>query len=138
MPAARRAASAWQYKSALAGARPTVRFGSRSRLRKTDEISSVFDFKCRENQPHLAGLAKPNALGHPRLAVMVSKKVAPLAVHRNYMRRVLREQYRPMQGSLPALDIVLRVTKSFNRSEFAEIGNEIAQIVQRLGKCLNS
>ena len=54
------------------------------------------------------------------------------------MRRVLREHYRPMQGTLPALDIVLRVTKPFTRSEFAEIGNEIAQIMQRLGKCLNS
>lgn len=138
MPAARRAANASPYKPAQLGARPTVRFGSRSRLRKTDEISSVFDFRCRESQPHLAGLAKPNTLGHSRLAVMVSKKVAPLAVHRNYMRRVLREHYRPMQGTLPALDIVLRVTKPFTRSEFAEIGNEIAQIMQRLGKCLNS
>jgi ribonuclease P protein component len=107
-------------------------------LRKTDEISSVFDFRCRESQAHLSGLAKPNGLDHPRLALMVSKKVAPLAVRRNYMRRVLREHFRHTQANAPALDIVVRVTKPFTPSEFAEIGNELALILQRLGKCQNS
>lgn len=107
-------------------------------MRKTDEISSVFDFRCRENQNHLAGLAKPNSLGYPRLAMMISKKVAPLAVNRNYMRRVLREHFRQQQTSLPALDFVVRVTKPFNRAHFAEIGIEMGMIMQRLGKCLKS
>lgn len=72
------------------------------------------------------------------MAVMVSKKVAPLAVRRNYMRRVLRDHFRRSQTTMPGLDIVVRVTKAFTRSEFSDIGNELAAIVQRLGKCQNS
>jgi ribonuclease P protein component len=138
MPAAPRAASVSPSKPAAAPSAAVSRRGARSRLRKTDEISSVFDFRCRENHGHLAGLAKPNSLGYPRLALMISKKVAPLAVDRNYMRRVLREHFRQLQAGIPALDIVVRVTKSFNNANFAEIGSELAMIMQRLGKCLKS
>ncbi|MBT9614364.1 MAG: ribonuclease P protein component [Burkholderiales bacterium] len=109
-----------------------------SHLRKADEISSVFDFKCRISAPHFVVLGKPNGLAFPRLGIMVAKKTARLSVSRNYMRRVVREQFRAQQDEIAPLDIVVRVTKSFNRQGFAAITQELSAIFVKIRKCQNS
>ena len=107
----------------------------RGHLRKADEISSVFDFKCRVSSEHLVALGKPNYLEFPRLAIMVAKKTNRLAVRRNYMKRVVRENYRQNSTNLVSLDIVLRVTKPFDKQDLAVINQEINQIFKKLLKC---
>ena len=109
-----------------------------SHLRKADEISSVFDFKCRVSAPHFVLLGKPNDLAFPRLGIMVAKKTARLSVSRNYIKRIVREQFRAQQNGLPPLDIVVRVTKSFNRQDFAAIVQELSAIFVKIRKCQNS
>lgn len=113
-------------------------FSKRSHLRKTDEISSVFDFRCRETGPHLSVNAKPGKQGQPRLAVMVARKISLLAVERNYMRRVLREIFRKQQHQIAALDIVARVTRKFDRSQAPSVSEEFTQHLSRLSKCQKS
>ncbi|MBI5753281.1 MAG: ribonuclease P protein component [Hydrogenophilales bacterium] len=120
-----------------AQARP-FSYKKRSHLRKADEISSVFDFKCRVSAPHFVALGKPNGLAFPRLGIMVAKKTARLSVSRNYMRRIVREQFRAQQNDLAPLDIVVRVTKSFNRQDFASIMQELSVIFVKMRKCQNS
>ena len=114
------------------------RYKSRSHLRKADEISSVFDFKCRVSSPHFVVLGRPNGLAFPRLAVMVAKKTARLAVKRNYMRRVVREYFRTHLGEIALLDIVVRVKKPFIRQDFSTISPEISDVVGKLRKCQKS
>ena len=122
-------------KTALA--RP-YSFKKRSHLRKADEISSVFDFKCRVNAPHFSSLGKPNDLPFPRLAIVVAKKTARLSVSRSYIKRVVREQFRRQQQDIASLDIVVRVTKSFNRQDFEAIVQELAAIFAKIRKCQKS
>lgn len=112
----------------------TARHGypKRSHLRKTDEISSVFDFRRRHAGQYLTVLAKPNSLGYPRLAVMVPRRVSRLAVARNYMRRVVRETFRLHQHQTAALDIVVRVTRQFDREQFAAVREELIQHLAKL------
>lgn len=74
----------------------------------------------------------PNQKQAPRLGLVVSKKVAKLAVHRNYMRRVLRELYKNNQYQWPALDLVIRVQRFFSQADFAQIEQEISQLAQKL------
>lgn len=107
----------------------------REHLRKADDISSVFGFKCRVSSEHLVALGKPNYLEFPRLVIMVAKKTNRLAVRRNYMRRVVRECFRKNRSNLISLDIVLRITKTFEKQDFNLINQEINQIFNRLSKC---
>jgi len=107
----------------------------RAHLRKADEISSVFDFKCRVSTTHFIALGKPNNQAFPRLAIMVAKKTNRLAVQRNYMRRVFREYFRKNTVKIDSLDIVVRITKSYKKQEFAAINQEINQIFIKLIKC---
>jgi len=120
-----------------AQARP-YSFKKRSHLRKADEISSVFDFKCRVSAPHFSLLGKPNDLAFPRLAIVVAKKTARLSVSRSYIKRVVREQFRRQQQDIAPLDIVVRVTKSFNRQDFEAIVQELAPIFAKIRKCQKS
>ena len=66
---------------------------------------------------------------------MVAKKTNRLAVQRNYMRRVFREYFRKNTVKIDSLDIVVRITKSYKKQEFAAINQEINQIFIKLIKC---
>jgi ribonuclease P protein component len=56
-------------------------------------------------------LLKPNALGVPRLGLIVPKRVLPRAVDRNRVKRMVREWFRNNQARLGNCDILVRVTK---------------------------
>ena len=114
---------------------PSGKDRKREHLRKADEISSVFDFKCRVSSLHFVALGKPNKLTYPRLVVMVAKKTCRRAVQRNYMRRVIREYFRKTKPDIAQIDIVVRVTKSFIKPDNAAINQEIAVIFSKLVKC---
>ncbi|MGH8699976.1 MAG: ribonuclease P protein component [Burkholderiales bacterium] len=53
-----------------------------------------------------------NPLGCPRLALVVPKRLAPRAVTRNRIRRLIREAFRLQQHRLGALDCVVRMMKA--------------------------
>jgi len=59
---------------------------------------------------HLYRLA--TALGYPRLALVVPKRLAPRAVTRNRIRRLVREAFRMHQEQLGTLDCVVRLVKA--------------------------
>ncbi len=65
------------------------------------------------------------------MAVIVSKKTARFATSRNYIKRVSREVFRLQQSRLESLDFVIRIRKSFNRAEFAEIEQELITQLDR-------
>jgi ribonuclease P protein component len=115
-----------------------LRYKKRSHLCKADEISSVFDFKCSVSSTHFIVLGRPNGLVFPRLAIMVAKKTARLAVTRNYMRRIVREYFRRHLAKIAVLDIVVRVKKPFCGQDFSAISQEISDIVGKLHKCQKS
>lgn len=62
-----------------------------------------------------------NALGYPRLGLVVAKKVAKRANRRNYMKRVLREWFRTNRHQLPPVDMIIRVQQPFDANQRAEV-----------------
>jgi len=122
--------------SAKPAAKPSVK--TIGHLKKADEISSVFDFKCRISSEHFIALGKPNQLKRPRLVVMVGKKTHRHAVRRNYMRRVCQEYCRISHAGLGPMDIVIRVIKPFLKQDFHKINQEIANLIGGLRKCRES
>jgi len=73
-----------------------------------------------------------NPLTWPRLGMVVGKKTARSAVERNYMRRVLREQFRHRQAELKNMDLVVRTQKAFGRNDYPAVVLEFAELLGRL------
>ena len=84
-------------------------FGREKKMRKTDEFSSVFRFRCVAGGNGLDVLAAPNGLGHARLGLIVPKKIIATAAGRNRIKRLLREGFRLHQAELAGLDVVARL-----------------------------
>lgn len=105
------------------------------KLKKTDEFSSVFSFKKRFYGEWLFANIKPNQQDHHRYGLVVSKKIAKLAVKRNYMKRVLRELLRAqVPVASTGYDVVLQVRKAFQHDDFPAIQRDLSQLLARLKK----
>lgn len=107
-------------------------FPSRARLIKTDDFSSVFNFRKRISGRFLAIHYRYNHLGRPRLGLVIGKKTARLAVQRNYMRRVLRELFRNRQADLTAVDLVIRAQRLFTQADYAQIRQEFGELLGKI------
>ena len=84
-------------------------FGRDKKMRKTDEFSSVFRFRCVRSLPGFDLLAAPNGLDYSRLGMIVPKKILVTAVARNRVKRLIREAFRLNQAELAGLDVVARI-----------------------------
>lgn len=84
-------------------------FGWDSKLRKTDDFSSVFRLKRVLRGINLDIFFSQNGLRYPRLGLVVPKKVLARAVDRNRAKRILREAFRLGQTNLGGLDVIVRV-----------------------------
>ena len=111
-----------------------LRFTKQAKLIKTDEFSSVFNFRKRITARFLAVHYQPNVLGRARLGLVVGKKIAKRAVDRNYMRRVLRELFRTQQHAISAVDLVLRVQKRFEKQDFTHIKQEFDMLMAKINQ----
>ncbi len=83
-------------------------FPKTHRLLNANAFSPVFDapsFKVHHR--NFLILAKFNDFGHPRLGLIVPKKVMRKAVQRNQCKRVVRESFRNKQHNLPAIDAIV-------------------------------
>lgn len=78
------------------------------RLTTAAEFEAVMHYRCAVRTRYFQVMGRPNELGHARLGMIVSKRLFSRAVDRNRMRRQIRETFRMMAQSLPALDLVVR------------------------------
>jgi len=99
---------------------------------KTDEISSVFNFKQQVNGDFLRILFKPNHAQFARLAIVVSKKTVRHAVARNYCKRVARELFRTRQCQLGCLDLVIQIRKKFESPQFEKVAQEFDLLLSKI------
>jgi len=77
-------------------------------------------------------LAKQNSLGHPRIGLIVAKRHLRLAVHRNRLKRLLREAFRRASPELPDVDLVVRL---LGKPDMTSIAGDISAM---FGKMLSS
>jgi ribonuclease P protein component len=82
------------------------------RIVKTDEFSSVFRLRPVRKTAHFVLYSRDNGLPHARLGVVAAKRLAPRAVTRNTIKRIVRELYR--QTPLPSVDCIVRLSKPVN------------------------
>jgi ribonuclease P protein component len=115
----------------------TYRLIKQAKMIKTDDFSSVFNFRKRFSLQYLAIHYQPNTLERPRLGLVVGKKTAKLAVSRNYMRRVLREFFRLNQHQICHVDLIIRVQKKFDKVDFFQIKQEFDTLITKLNQRVN-
>ena len=112
----------------------TYRLVKQAKMIKTDDFSSVFNFRKRFSLKYLVMHYQPNSLQRARLGLVVGKKTAKLAVSRNYMRRVLREFFRLNQHDICHVDLIIRVQKKFDKVDFIQIKQEFDALIYKLNQ----
>jgi ribonuclease P protein component len=116
----------------------TYSLEKKAKMIKTDDFSSVFNFRKRISTQYLAMHYQPNMHQRARLGLVVGKKTAKLAVSRNYMRRVLRELFRQKQHEICHVDLIIRVQKKFSKIDFMQIKQEFYLLIVKLNQRVNS
>jgi ribonuclease P protein component len=81
-------------------------FPSQCRLKKPAEYKKVFAKPVKSSDQYFTLLAIRNDLDHPRLGLAIAKKNIKKAVHRNIIKRTVRENFR-LQQHLGNIDIVV-------------------------------
>ena len=111
-------------------------FPRRIRIVKTDDYSSVFNFRHRISGKFLVIHYQYNVLPWARLGIVTTKKITPLAVDRNYMKRVIREFFRKDRygAGLANIDLIVRTQKTFNHADFLTIKKEFEELLLQLSR----
>jgi ribonuclease P protein component len=112
-------------------------FPRQHRLIKTDDFSSVFNFRKRISGHYLAIHYQYNQHLHARLGLIVGKKVAKLSVERNYMKRVIKECFRLNRHQLPNLDLVIRAQRKFSHQDYKALLQELRDLLGSLNRRLD-
>ncbi|MBK8164054.1 MAG: ribonuclease P protein component [Gammaproteobacteria bacterium] len=82
------------------------RFSKSHRLLKPSDYRHVFQRARKRPARGFTVYICPNALGHPRLGIAISRKCLPSAVARNRAKRIIRECFRLRTHDLGGVDIV--------------------------------
>lgn len=101
------------------------------RLLKPAEFSAAFASKLVVRGKVFAVHCRANDLKRARLGLVIPKKQAPTAVLRNAVKRQAREIFRLQRCTLPAVDLVLRLTQKIELSDKPAWRAEIAALFDR-------
>jgi ribonuclease P protein component len=109
-------------------------FPRQNRLTRTDEYSSVFDFRraIRGSMFMLHYLPRPEVYAVARLGLVIGKKQVKSSVRRNLIKRLAREIFRKQRAGLEGYDIVLRLHARPATMDRPHLAGEIATLLGKL------
>ena len=75
---------------------------------------------------------RPNGLSQARIGIIASKRVAPRAVDRNRMKRMVREAFRSIRRRLAGIDVVVQPRRCPPRDSAATARAELVRLLEEL------
>lgn len=99
------------------------------RLHSGPEFDRVYRRGARAGDGLFAVNALPNSLGYARLGMSIGAKTAGNAVHRNRVRRLIRELFRHRRAELPALDLVITSRPGAKGAERAQLLASLERLI---------
>lgn len=115
------------------------KFCREQRLLLPLEYKFVFNQSIRSSDKLLTILAKNNqSNGFPRLGLAVAKKSVKTAVHRNRIKRLIREFFRLNQHKLACADYVVLVRNGIDKMDNTEIIQSLAKQFNYLRKKISN
>lgn len=117
----------------------SLSFPSELRLNKPDDYKKVFAKPVKSGDQYFTLLAIRNDLDHPRLGLAIAKKQIKKAVHRNAIKRAVRENFRMRQHSLGSMDIVVLARREAIDAPLETLGHSLekhwSRLVSRCASC---
>ncbi|MBX2857126.1 MAG: ribonuclease P protein component [Cellvibrionaceae bacterium] len=110
-------------------------FNKSSRLLSSRDFTVVFDnppFKV--SHPQLLVLAKHANTPQSRLGLVIGKKNVKHAVHRNRLKRLIRESFRLKQHNLPAIDAIVLARRGADTLSNAELFSILDKLWTRVAR----
>ena len=108
-------------------------FPKTARLLSPRDYKPVFDHsRYKVSSKQFLFLATTSQARRPRLGLVIAKKHVSKAVHRNRLKRVLRESFRLRQAEIPLVDIVVLARKDADKLVAAELRTTIDRLIDDL------
>ena len=103
-------------------------FPPNQRIRQSSDFELAFRQKSFTNKWFSIHLVENN---HKisRLGLVVSKRVLPKSVNRNFVKRLIRETFRLNSYQLPPLDFVVRLRRNLNKESSVEARVALSQLM---------
>ncbi|MFN8767181.1 MAG: ribonuclease P protein component [Lysobacteraceae bacterium] len=109
----------------------SARFPASVRVRTGRDYRAAFDDRRRVTTRHFSLHLRLRDGGFCRLGMAVSRKVSPDAVHRNRIKRQIREAFRHEQHDLPRGDLVVVARSGAAALDNAALRAELATLWAR-------
>jgi ribonuclease P protein component len=114
-------------------------FPPEKRLRCRDEFTAVFskaEHRFRQDKLHLIALGQ--SLGMSRLGLVIPKKMLKKAVHRNRLKRIIRDNFRRQNWIVPC-DVIVSLKQKIDPTELyqQDIHHVINDMFRRLERYCN-
>lgn len=117
---------------------PNSSFPRKMRLLSSEDFDRVFKKPVRFGfaAKGILILVRPNELDHPRLGLIVPKKVLKRAVWRNNVKRIVRESFRLSQDSLPNVDLVFLAKQNIGDVSNRDLSSTIKWLLKKVSRQL--
>ncbi|MFZ5557008.1 MAG: ribonuclease P protein component [Pseudomonadota bacterium] len=110
---------------------PAYAFPKSARLRTSAEFRAVLGRRAGVAGRFFQVYFRSNACPGARLGVVAGRKAAGNAVHRNFVRRLIRETFRLNRSRLAQADFVVRVVRPVGRGDSLAAREELNELLLR-------
>ena len=112
--------------------KPSFRFSRTYRLTTKADYAAVFNESLKIRQAWFLALYKKNQKAYPRIGIIISKRIIKKASARNYLKRLIREDFRAHRTSLGKIDLLILARKSCKVEDKIKLKKELYSLWQQL------